>query len=269
MTSYSARQVREILGLPGPLLERLVEARFVSPERGPRRELRFSFQDLVVLRAAKGLADARIPMRRISRSLKRLRGQLPEDLPSRGLRIAAVGDSVAVMEGRSWRSPDGQYLMAFEVAAPQGELVIIEKKPAPDRKSADDWFEQACELERTDAAGAIACYRKAIAANPAHSMSYANLGRLLHARGELAQSESVYKHGTKQCPGDALLAFNFAVLLEERGEINRAIELYAKALASDPKFADAHYNLGNLYDRMGMSRDALRHLNAYRKLRKS
>src|SRR5258708_13357148 len=45
---------------------------FLSPERGPRGDFRFSFQDLVVLRAAKDLAAARIPARRTRRTLKRL-----------------------------------------------------------------------------------------------------------------------------------------------------------------------------------------------------
>jgi hypothetical protein len=48
---YSLRDVGKLLGLPryicGP-----IDAGFVSPSRGRRREYQFSFQDLVVLRAA-------------------------------------------------------------------------------------------------------------------------------------------------------------------------------------------------------------------------
>ena len=84
MTYYSSKQVREILGLSPSIVARLIDAGFVMPERGPRRELRYTFQDLVVLRAAKGLADARLPTRRISVSLKKLRQQLPQELPATG-----------------------------------------------------------------------------------------------------------------------------------------------------------------------------------------
>jgi hypothetical protein len=91
MTYYSSRQVREILGLSPSMITRLVAARFVTPSRGPRRELRFSFRDLVVLRAARDLADARLPPRLISSSLKKLRQQLPAELPA-GLRIAAISN---------------------------------------------------------------------------------------------------------------------------------------------------------------------------------
>jgi len=265
--AYSAKQVREILGLPAALIERLVEARFVTPSRGPRRELLFSFQDLVVLRAAKGLADARIPVRRISRSLRRLREQLPSELPSRGLRIAAVGDSVAVMEGgTSWRTSEGQYLMAFEVAAPQGRVVILER--AGTSKTAEEWFQEGCALEATDAAGAIRRYRQALAADVRHAGIHAELGRLLHQAGDWQAAEAVYREGIERFPEDALLAFNCGVLMEDRSDPERAIELYKAALARDPAFSDAHYNLGKLYDRLGMSRDALRHMNAYRKLQR-
>ncbi len=264
--TYSAKQVREILGLPASLIERLVEARFVTPSRGPRRELLFSFQDLVVLRAAKGLAEARIPVRRISRSLKRLREQLPSELPARGLRIAAVGDSVAVMEaGSSWRTSEGQYLMAFEVAAPQGRVVILEHA-GPRAKSAEEWFEEGCRLEATDACGAIRHYRAALAADVRHAGLHVELGRLLHQAGDWQQAEAVYRQGIERFPQDPLLAFNCAVLMEERSKPEQAIELYKAALVSDPRCSDAHYNLGKLYDRLGMGRDALRHMNAYRRL---
>jgi hypothetical protein len=41
---------------------------------------------------------------------------------------------------------------------------------------------------------------------------------------------------------------------------------YRNALALDPSFADAHFNLARLYERAGQSKNALRHLLAYRRL---
>jgi tetratricopeptide (TPR) repeat protein len=270
MTYYTSRQIREILGLSPSIVTRLVGAGFVAPARGPRREYRFSFQDLVVLRAAKGLADARLPARRISRALKKLREQLPADLPAAGLRIAAVGNAVAVMQGRdAWRAEDGQYLLALEVKAPQGQVVILERSEEAAAQSAESWFEKGCELEESDAVRAIDHYRKALAASVCHSGIYTNLGRLLHEKGQRADAQSVYEEGTRVCPDDALLHFNLGVLLDEQSRTDEAIACYVRALEKDPRLVDAHYNLALAYERTGRQREALRHFNACRKLGKT
>jgi tetratricopeptide (TPR) repeat protein len=268
MTYYSSKQVREILGLSPSIVARLCDAGFVMPERGPRRELRYTFQDLVVLRAAKGLADARLPTRRISVSLKKLRQQLPQELPAGGLRIAAVGNSVAVMEAEDkWRTADGQYLLAFEVLAPQGHVVVLDRTNG-EAKSAEEWFEEGCRLEETDSADAIAHYRNALAAKICQSGIYTNLALLLHGSGQLSDAEEMYREGIKACPDDALLFFNYGVLLDEQSRAEEAIESYRQALAKDPSFMDAHYNLALLYEAAGKHQEALRHLNACRKLEK-
>jgi hypothetical protein len=64
---YSLRDIGRLLGLSRSVVYGLIEAGFVSPARGPRREYRFSFQDLVVLRAAQALTAASIPPARIRR----------------------------------------------------------------------------------------------------------------------------------------------------------------------------------------------------------
>jgi hypothetical protein len=66
---------------------------YLTPGRGPRGELRFSFQDLVILRTAKGLVAARIPTRRIRRALKRLRAELPRGRSLAELRITPKGSA--------------------------------------------------------------------------------------------------------------------------------------------------------------------------------
>jgi len=80
-------------------LRSLVEAGFVVPERGPRNAWRFSFQDLIVLRTAQALVAAKLPARRIMKSLRDLRRQLPASMPLSGLSIGAIGDRVVVRQG--------------------------------------------------------------------------------------------------------------------------------------------------------------------------
>src|SRR5438270_10799957 len=99
MSGYGAREVAKMLGLSVGQVRAYVRAGFLEPDRGPRGELRFDFQDLVLLRTAQGLVSARIPPRRVKAALKKLRQQLPEGRALRGVRIRAEGDRIVVGDG--------------------------------------------------------------------------------------------------------------------------------------------------------------------------
>jgi len=75
---YSLSEVSKLLGLSRSIVTGLIDAGFVSPARGRRKEYRFTFQDLVMLRAARGLTAAGLSSTRILRSLRRLKSQLPD-----------------------------------------------------------------------------------------------------------------------------------------------------------------------------------------------
>ena len=262
--TYTIREAGMIAGVPVSAIRGFIQNGFVSPARGKRREYLFDFRDLVVLRMARGLADASLSQRRIAASLKRLRKQLPEALPLTGLRIAAVGSDVVVFDGPSrWRADDGQYLLAFEVSQRTGDIAFA---PSPGAEALADWFAHAFSLEDADAESSMASYRKAIVDDPCHSGAYANLGRLLHRAGRIAEAESVYLAGARACAAHPILLFNFANLREDQARSDEAIILYKQALAIDPGMADAHCNLGLLYESLGREREAVRHLSAYRKL---
>ena len=265
---YSLRQVGKLLGLSRSIVCGLIDAGFVSPSRGRRREYRFTFPDLVILRAAQGLSEAKIPPARILRSLRRLRAQLPEEMPLAGLRIEAVGDAVVVSEGETqWRPDDGQYVLQFQVASPEGRLSFIgPEQPRPAPVDSAPWFQRGVALEATHSAKACDAYRRALQADPRHRDAYVNLGRLLHELGKLGEAEAVYREGLARCGGDGLLLFNLGVLQEDRGQAQQSAESYRAALASTPDLADAHFNLARLCQAMGLEQEAVRHLSAFRKL---
>ena len=63
-----------------------------------------------------------------------------------------------------------------------------------------------------------------------------------------------------------LAAVNLALALEDtKGEAAAATE-YERALSLDEDFADAHFNLAGLYEKLGRGADALRHYRAYQQL---
>lgn len=263
---YGVRAVEKLLQLPRSTIRSLIKAGFVLPARGPRGALLFSFQDLIVLRTAWTLTQAELSPRRVIRSLKQLRGQLPDSVPLSGLRIVAVGDRVVVQEGDTrWQADSGQYLLALEVELADGVLSLTDRREAA-KENAGDWFSRGTVLEALDAEAAQGAYEQALAADPAHSGAATNLGRLLHVCGRLDAAERVYRAALAACGSDALLHYNLGVLLEDTGRIDEAAQAYIRALCDDAGLADCHYNLARLYQAQGKPREALRHLAHYRRL---
>lgn len=235
---YGVREIERLLGMPVATLRSLVAAGFVTPARGARRAMLFSFQDLIVLRAAQSLVAAKISRRRILASLRELRRQLPESMPLSGLSIGAAGDRVVVREGaRRWQAESGQYLLSFEV-----EAVVEEIGPRP--------------------AAAVAAAGATIDGAMERALTLHEAGD--HAKAEAAYREAVATHGE-----EAALLYNFALLLEDMGRDGEAALAYEAALRDDPDFADAHYNLALLCDKLGRGQEAIRHISQYRRLTRS
>jgi len=272
MHTYSVRDVERVLRLPRSTLRGLVSAGFVTPDRGPRREYRFSFQDLIVLRTARALMDAKIPRRRINRALEDLRRHLPEAVPLSGLSICAVGDRVVVRDGKAhWQVDDGQYLLGLDVSVEGGVLRVIDRKDTAEvtdttESEQEDWLVKAMELEQAHPEQALKAYERAAHATPKQIAVWLNWGYLLHERNKLRAAEEVYRRGIEEYGRDAALFFNLGVLLEDSHRVSDAIESYQHAIEEDPALADAHYNLARLYESSGKPQHAIRHLGEYRRL---
>jgi tetratricopeptide (TPR) repeat protein len=267
MREYGVRDVERLLSLPRSAILRLVQAGFVSPERGPRREYRFSFQDLIVLRTARALAGAKIPAKRITKSLRDLRQRLPDSMPLSGLSISAVGDRVVVREGRArWQADSGQYLLDLEIDPVDGSLREAARGRTSVASGAEEWFDQALRLEGGNLRAARDAYEKALAVDPAHLDAHINLGRLLHEAGRLPDAERAYRRALQACGADPVLLYNLGVLLEDMGRKEEAIEAYERALHRNPGLADCHYNLALLCKQLGKPKHAIRHMAQYRRL---
>lgn len=272
MTGYGTREVAQVLGISPAQVRSYVRAGFLRPTRGPGGRFRFSFPDLVFLRTAKGLLEARIPPRRIRRALRRLARELPESGRLTDLRIAAEHGRIVVEDGRSrWQPESGQTLLDFgvgELAAKVAPLArsAIAQARAERAFSADDWYELACELEAGAPGQAREAYERAVQIDPGHCEAQVNLGRLLHEQGDAAAAEEHYRAALLERPDDATAAFNLGVALEDRGDLRGALEAYQRALESDSLDADAHFNAAKLSERLQDDAAALAHWKSYRKL---
>lgn len=258
-----------MLGIEPARIRSYANKGFLTPEKGPRGELRFGFHDLIVLRTASELTAANVPGRKVRRVLERLREQLPEGRALTGVRIAADGERVVVRDGAAlWNPESGQSLFDFgvdEITAKTAPLALraVEERPAPD---AEEWFGAGVEAEASSAEEAIEAYERALAIDPQHADAHVNLGRILHERGSRAAAEKHYRAAVAADPRHDVAWFNLGVALEDLGRTREAVEAYERALALDPENADAHYNLAGIYERRGEKANAVKHLKAYRGL---
>jgi DNA-binding transcriptional MerR regulator len=277
MQSFSVRDIERVLRLSRSTIRGLIDVGFVTPTRGARREYRFSFQDLIVLRAARALIQAKVSRRRIRRSLEDLRKHLPQTMPLSGLSICAVGDRVVVRDGNSqWQVDSGQYVLGLDVTVEDGVLRVVERDFAaesdtgdamPPPKHAEDWFDDGLDFEENgDIDAAIEAYQQTVALDAHNVAAWINWGRLLHDRGNKREAEEIYRRAVEQCGPDSVLMFNLGVLLEDLGRTHAALEAYQAAVGEDPNLADCHYNLARLYESLGKPQHAIRHLGQYRRL---
>jgi tetratricopeptide (TPR) repeat protein len=279
MHAYDSKDLERLFGLPASAVRALARAGNINPVRRAGR-LHYSFHDLVVLRTASALRAAKISSQRINKTLQELRSALPADSALNQLSLTALGNRIAIREGQTLRESDsGQYALALEIVEEKGRLhVIMRQETAPQSAaapgasapgaptpagSADELYADAVMLEDRDPQKARSAYEQILKADANHLEARINLGRLLHLDGRLAEAEQVYRFGGKAEP---FLVFNLAVLLEDLGREPEAIVAYREALALDPQFADAHFNLARLYERARDPKASLRHLLAYRRM---
>lgn len=274
MKGYSTREVAAMLGLSERQVRTFARSGFLTPIQGARRgELRFTFTDLVLLRAAKELSSAQIPTRKIRTALLHLHEQLPKGRPLTAVRISAEGDRVVVRDGDSvWYPESGQGLFDFAVselahkAAPISRRAAALARTSEAELAAEDWFDLASDLEITAPEEARDAYRRAVELDPLHADAHTNLGRLLHEQGAIVAAEAHYRVALDCDPGHPIAAFNLGVALEDLGRLREASDAYLHTLSIDPELADAYYNLSGICERLGKPQAALRHLKAYRKI---
>jgi tetratricopeptide (TPR) repeat protein len=271
MHGFGTAEVARLLGMSPRQVRRVARTGVLHPARVARRAYRFSFQDLVLLRAAKALADAAVPGKRIHRALRSLARQLPADRPLSELRLTAEGANIVVRDGRAaWIPESGQLTLDFLVADLATQVAPLAHQHARRRQGepadASGWFDLALELESVAPAEAEEGYRHALELNPDLTEALINLGRLLQGQGRLHEAEDLYRRARTGQPDLAVAAFNLGTVLDEQRRPQEALDAYLAAVELDPGFADAHHNLSGVYEQLGNTVSAFRHLRRYREL---
>ncbi len=268
MWGYRARDVARMLGISVEEVRRFARDGLAPARRGPRNDLRFTFEDLAILRTAAGLVQARLPAARVRRALAHLRSQLPPGRALSALQVGVEGKHVVVSEGGArWMVETGQGLLDLD--GPRRERGVT-RLPTPSAArvamEAEALYARGCDLEEASPSEALAAYRGALALEPGHAGCHLNLGRLLHTAGDPVAAEGHYRHALADPTQMPVAAFDLGVALEDQGRDEEALAAYEQALGADASLADAHFNASRIEERLGRRAAALRHLGAYRRL---
>jgi tetratricopeptide (TPR) repeat protein len=268
MSGYTTSEVSELIGLKPAQVRHFVRRSLLVPDRGRRGEFRFGFQDVVLLRTAKGLLDAELSPRRTLRALLKAKLGLGERRGLAGVRIFTEGRHVLMREAdRVWEVETGQAQLDFSDPAPARQvariidrtLIVASESGAMD---SDQWYNVGLDLEEAGSPRAKDAYLKAIELNPRNADAYVNLGRLLQLKGDLKRAKRYYERALDLTPEHQLALYNLGTVFDELNELDRAAEFYVRA----PAVPDAHYNLARIFEILGDELSARRHLRRYRRM---
>ncbi|SEK66300.1 hypothetical protein SAMN05216359_102595 [Roseateles sp. YR242] len=105
--------------------------------------------------------------------------------------------------------------------------------------------------------------RRAIAEDPCEVEAFAGLTALLSRQGRHDEALEAVDQALGWCSNVALLHFHAGCALSAAGRVADAIASHHRALGLDATLADAHYELGLLYEEIGEPRFSARHFRAY------
>lgn len=213
---FSLRETGRILEIPEARLKSLARAGLLAPSKGPVGPISFGFRDLLLLRTTKGLLESGVPLRRIRRIWSMLRKQLANDASLGGISIRAEGEDVIATDGTfTWRPDSGQVVLDFDAPA------IVEPGEPEDTDS----------RERSE----LPALRVIEGFGPAAARRAGGGVPIADEEHDEPTAEDLYEQA----------------LEAEESYPADAIEIYQRVLALDPFMADAHVNLGRLYQQTG------------------
>jgi len=187
-------------------------------------------------------------------------------LLKRGVALEAVLDAASTLrrrgghlaETRLAEGPSGELLreVAGQLAELSGQLTMrLEPQKA---RSLDDLLEEAEEAaERGDHTIAESLYTTAMRADTADPVLPFNLGNVFHAQGRSAEAKVAWQIAVARDPAFAEAWYNLALAAEDDRLSDLAVAQYRRAVRAQPDYADAQFNLALLLTKLDRCSEAL------------
>ncbi len=105
---------------------------------------------------------------------------------------------------------------------------------------------------------AVACFERALAADPGSVLARYNIGVLRQRQGRLEDAARAYSDALAIKPDYLESLVNLAIVRQAQGRLDDAEAAYRRAIAVNPNLAELHHNLGGALERRGDLAGAVR-----------
>ncbi len=263
MSGFTTKDVARLLGISEQRVRSFARQGFLTAARGARGEYRYSFHDVIVLRAAKELLDANLPSHKVSRALRALKQRLPRGRALSAVRIAVLGDEIVVRDShRSWHPESGQLAFDFSTEKMAGQAALPPHKVSRALRT----LEQRLPRGRALSAVRVAVLGDEVVVRDSRRSWHPESGQLAlnFSTEKMADQAAVIvrrlannaRHGGNMSSADW---YRLGVDLESVSAVAEAEAAYRQAIALQPSKADAHINLGRLLHEKGLIQEAELH----------
>ncbi len=259
-TLYSRKEIARLGGISEPQVRYWQKLGLIVPVETGSGEVRFDFRGLAAFRAVRKLREQGISLHAIKQCLRKLNAILPQvEQPLCQVRLECRGRQVVILKDKVKQTPEGQLVLDFSDtrASPQS-------LPGSNR---DRLFFQALELQEDgEWDRAARKYESLLELQGEVADVLVNLGTCYFHRKEYAGGEELFRRALKQEPDHVEANYNLANLMVARGELETAVGFYSTALAADPEFTAALFNLARTLDKLDRKQAAAACWRAYLEL---
>jgi tetratricopeptide (TPR) repeat protein len=160
-------------------------------------------------------------------------------------------------ETRLAEGPSGELLreLGGQLAELSGQLTM---RLDPETRSIDDVVAAAEKAEESDdLAAAENLYTTALRADADDPVIPFNLGNVFDAQGRSAEAKIAWQIAVARDPAFAEAWYNLALAAEDERHADLAVAQYRRAVQARPDYADAHFNLALLLTKLDRCDEAL------------
>src|ERR1700760_4657823 len=136
MAVYTTRDIKRRVALPAELIRSMRQAGQLHPVRS-NGKVTYSFQDLLVMRAASALVAAKIPSRKIVDALNRIREALPPGASLNPAPVVPAGEDASPRDrSTTSESLSEQQLLPLTVDHRPSSVAALKRRSAAERRRA-------------------------------------------------------------------------------------------------------------------------------------
>lgn len=194
-----------------------------------------------------------VAAREAARLLKR--GVALGDVLTAAVALRRRGSHLA--EARLTEGPAGALVREIggQLAELNGQLTMRLEQTA---RSLDDLLVEAEEAsERGDLAAAESLYTTAMRADAADPVLPFNLGNVFQSQGRAPEAKIAWQIAVARDPAFAEAWYNLALTAEDEKQTDLAVAEYRRAVQAQPDYADAYFNLALLLTKLDRCAEAL------------